>query len=65
MAEYMGYGKPCMTNLPGELGRSIIRQILTAPKPDDKKLHEEAERIGKEIMKIRQQEEDAKRNISN
>ncbi len=64
MANYMGYGKPCMTNLPRDLGAAIFKQILNTPKPDDNKLHEEAQRISKEIVKIRQ-EENAQGNNSN
>ena len=28
------FGKPSMTNLPYELGRSIINTIVNSPKPD-------------------------------
>ena len=62
MAEYIGYGKPCMTNLPHDLGAAIFKQILNTPKPVDKKLHEEAQRIGKEIVRLRQEEDEQRIN---
>ena len=38
MAEFPGYGKPCMTNLPLDIGIPIFEQILNSPKPDRKSL---------------------------
>ena len=32
------YGKPCMTNLPPELGREIFRQILASEPLDRRKM---------------------------
>ncbi len=34
MADTRRYAKPCMTNLPPKLGRAIIKQMLSTPKPD-------------------------------
>ena len=51
------YGKPCMTNLPPELGKSIFRQILTAPVPDERKLRASCRQILARLEKrIRQLE---------
>ena len=47
------YGQPCMTNIPGELGREIFRQILNSPKPDDEAMRAEAVRLEKEMLKTR------------
>lgn len=63
MAETMEFGKPCMTNLPYDLGVKIFEQILNTPKPDYEKIHKEARRIEKEIVRIRK-EENAQRNPS-
>lgn len=30
----IGYGKPSMNDLPYELGKSILEEMLNAPKPD-------------------------------
>ena len=56
MAEYMEYGKPCMTNLPYDLGVKIFEQILNTPRPDYDKMEEEANRLEQEIVKIRKEE---------
>ncbi|MBQ4514770.1 MAG: hypothetical protein II969_17385 [Anaerolineaceae bacterium] len=64
MAEYMEFGKPCMTNLPYDLGVKIFEQILSTPRPDYDKLHEEARRLEKEMIRIRDLE-DAQRNSEN
>jgi hypothetical protein len=61
MAEFEGFGKPVMTNLPRELGNSIIRRILSTPRLDYAKLKEEAEKIEKQMLELRRQE-DAQRN---
>lgn len=34
MAQNTRYGKPSMTDLPPELGRQIINEIMHAPRPD-------------------------------
>ena len=49
------YGEPCMTNIPGELGREIYRQIINSPKPDDEAMKAEAERLEKEMIRIIEQ----------
>lgn len=53
MSNTIRYVKPCLANLPPELGREIINSILNTPAPDDKKLHKEARRLEKEILKVR------------
>ena len=42
MAHSTRFAKPNMANLPPELGRAIIEQILNTPKPDDDALEKEA-----------------------
>ena len=64
MVDYTEFPKPCMTNLPYDLGKKFFEQILNTPKPDYEKLHKEAQRLEKEIVRIRQ-EEDAQRNFTN
>ena len=61
MADFERFGKPVMTNLPRELGISIIRRILSTPPLDYAKLKEEAEKIEKHMLELRRQE-DAQRN---
>ena len=34
MAQNTRYGKPSLTDLPPELGRQIINEIMHAPRPD-------------------------------
>lgn len=38
MAEYVDYVKPCMTNLPLDIGIPIFNQIINTPKADDRTL---------------------------
>ncbi len=53
MAYSTRYAKPNMANLPPKLGKAIFQQILSTPKPDDAKLGEEARRLEREMIKIR------------
>ena len=55
------YGRPCMTDLPPELGRAIITQMLNTPPVDDEKMKTEANRLLANI--IRAEEEANKRNV--
>lgn len=57
MAYSTRYAKPDMVNLPPDLGRAIIKQILSTPKPDDEKLNAEARRLEKEMLKVRDRED--------
>ena len=50
------YWKPCMTNLPHDLGKEIFEAIRSAPAPDHKKMQEESERLIKEMLKERELE---------
>ena len=52
-----------MTNLPTELGVGIFKQILNTPKPDYAKMQEEAVRLEREMVKVREKE-DAKRSAA-
>ena len=45
MVHYEGYGKPCMTNLPLDIGIPIFEQITNSPKPDRKCLDELCNRL--------------------
>ena len=49
------YGKPCMTNLPPELGRAIFNQILNSPKPDYDAMEKKARALEKEMIRIIEQ----------
>ncbi len=63
MAFTTRYAKPNMADLPPVLGRAIFEQILNTQKPDDEQLSEEARRLEKEMVKVRDRE-DAQRKIS-
>lgn len=56
MNNIYGYVKPCMTNLPWELGKAIIEQIRNSPPPDREKLRVESRRIVKENLEVRMRE---------
>ena len=51
MSENVRYWKPCMTNLPPDLGKAIFKQILSTPAPDLAKMQERSNRIMAEIQK--------------
>ena len=57
------YGKPCMTNLPPELGVRIFKQILNSPRPDVEKMEAECDRLIEKFVAIREREE-AEKNAS-
>ncbi|MBP3803301.1 MAG: hypothetical protein J6I76_05275 [Oribacterium sp.] len=63
MAFTIRYAKPNMADLPPTLGKAIIKQILNTKKPDDEQLSEEARKLEKEMVKVRDLE-DAQRDIS-
>lgn len=63
MAYTTRYAKPDMTNLPAALGKAIFEQIRNTPKPDDELLNEEARKLEKEMVKVRDRE-DAQRKAS-
>ena len=46
------YGKPCMTNLPPELGRMIIDAIRNPPPFDRTKLERECARAERRLKQI-------------
>jgi len=50
------YGKPCMTNLPPDLGKSIFKHILNTPPVDDEKMKAESARLTAEMLKILNEE---------
>ncbi len=50
------YGKPCMTNLPSNLGKAIFQHILNTPPVDDEKMKAESARLVAEMLKVRKAE---------
>ena len=46
------YGRPCMTDLPPDLGRSIIETIINTPPPDRTIMEREAARAERRLAKI-------------
>ena len=42
---YVRYGKPSLTDLPYELGKSIIDQIMNTPAPDFSDTEQEVQRV--------------------
>lgn len=57
MADTIRYTKPCMTNLPPELGRAVIKQMLNTPKPDREAIEKRVRRLEKENLEIRKRED--------
>lgn len=57
MAGVMQYGKPSMTNLPIELGKSIFTQIINTPAPNRSKMKAESNALLKEMIKERNRED--------
>ncbi len=56
MADTIRYGKPCMTNLPPELGRAIFKQMLNTPKPDRDAIEKRIRQLEKENLDVRKRE---------
>lgn len=56
MAESIRYGKPCMTNLPPELGRAIFKQMLSTPKPDRNAIEKRVSELEKYNLEVRRRE---------
>ena len=46
-----------MTNLPPELGRAVIKQMLNTPKPDREAIEKRVRRLEKENLEIRKRED--------
>jgi hypothetical protein len=57
MADTIRYAKPCMTNLPPELGRAVINQMMNTPKPDREAIEKRVRRLEKENLEIRKRED--------
>lgn len=55
MANTVRYGKPKMTDLPKDLGRSIIKTIMNTPASDSKKTQEKANEIEARIVAARKE----------
>ena len=54
------YGKPSMTGLPYELGRSIFEEILNSKPVDQELVEKRCQEIEKRIIESRKREEYAK-----
>ena len=63
MANMTRYGKPSLTNLPADLGKTIFKQIMNTPAPDRVKMKAESDELLKQMIKERERE-DAERNTS-
>lgn len=63
MADTVRYVKPCMTNLPPELGRAIIKQMLNTPKPDRDEIEARVRKLEKQMIEARKRE-DAQRSTA-
>ncbi len=57
MADTVRYGKPCMTNLPHDLWKSIINQMLNSPKPDEDALEARVRKLEKKMIEARKRED--------
>lgn len=58
MGDSIRYRKPNMASMPADIGTKIIQQILSTPKPDYEMMREEAVRLEREMLKIREAEDD-------
>ena len=56
MERQIRYGKPCMTNLPPDLGVEIFKQIMNSPRPDREKMRAESARLVKVMLEDRKHE---------
>ena len=54
------YGKPSMTNLPYELGKSIFEEILNSKPVDQEAVERKCQKIEKQIIESRKKETYAK-----
>lgn len=63
MANMTRYGKPSLTNLPTDLGKTIFKQIMNTPAPDRAKMKAESDQLLKQMIKDRERE-DAEGNTS-
>ena len=54
----MRYRKPCLTNLPTDLGQEIFAKILSSPPQDRKQMREEANRLLTSMLAAREREFD-------
>lgn len=59
MAQAIRYGKPNMADLSGELGKSIIKQIMDTPAPDREKMKAESNELRKKIVEQMEREKHA------
>jgi hypothetical protein len=57
MGNAIRYGKPCLTNLPEDLGKAIFKKILATPAPDRAKMKAESEALLKEMIEERERED--------
>ena len=53
MATAQQYSKPCMTNMPRDVGTQIFKEILSSSPPDPVKMNRELERYEKRLSEER------------
>lgn len=46
-----------MANMPPDIGKKVIEQIMNTPKVDEAKMRDEAERLEREMLKAREKEQ--------
>lgn len=46
-----------MANMPPDIGKKVIEQIMNTPKVDEAKMRKEAERLEMEMLKAREKEQ--------
>lgn len=52
----MRYRRPCVTNLPSDLGQEIFTKILSSPPQDRQKMREESNRLLTSMLVARERE---------
>ena len=45
-----------MANMPSDIGRKVIAQIMSTPRVDEAKMRDEAERLEREMLRVRELE---------
>ena len=53
MATAQKYSKPCMTNMPRDVGTQIFKEILSSSPPDPVKMNRELDRYEKRLLEER------------
>ena len=53
MATAQHYSKPCMTNMPRDVGTQIFKEILNSTPPDSVKMNRELARYEQKVLEER------------